>query len=78
MCVIHHNESPVRVIFHFNKAHLQDPNIPMWVLKSKGQTHYVHHVEFSEGVGFRTKGSTQIKGRLMITKGENITEGKIY
>lgn len=33
------------VIFHFNKGHLKDPTIPMWVVKAKGQTHYVDHVE---------------------------------
>jgi hypothetical protein len=31
-------------VFHFNKGHLQDPTIPMWVLKTKGQTFYVNHV----------------------------------
>lgn len=30
--------------FHFNKAHLTDSTIPMWVLKLKGQTYYVSHV----------------------------------
>ena len=32
------------VIFHFNKKSLEDPTVPMWVLKMKGQTHYVDHV----------------------------------
>lgn len=32
-------------IFHFNKGHIADPTIPMWVLKAKGQTFYVHHVD---------------------------------
>lgn len=40
-------------VFHFNKAHLTDPSIPMWVVKCKGQTHYVDHVD-SE-IGFSTK-----------------------
>lgn len=31
-------------IFHFNKAHLQDPSIPMWIIKTKGETHYINHV----------------------------------
>ena len=31
-------------IFHFNKAHLQDPTIPMWVIKTKGETHYINHL----------------------------------
>lgn len=42
------------VIFHFNKGFLQDPSIPMWVIKTKGQTYYVDHVN-SEGVNWSTK-----------------------
>lgn len=30
--------------FHFNKKHLEYPNIPMWVLKAKGQTFYINHI----------------------------------
>ena len=32
-------------MFHFNKGHLSDPTIPMWVLKVKGQSYYIHHLE---------------------------------
>lgn len=32
-------------MFHFNKGHLTDPTIPMWVVKTKGQTYYVKHVD---------------------------------
>lgn len=69
-----------RIIFHFNKAYLSDPTIPMWIVKHKGVTYYVDHID-SE-VGFRsketpdneaTKGSLQFKGNLTITKG-TITE----
>ncbi len=31
-------------VFHFNKKHLEDPTIPMWVVKAKGKTYYVDHV----------------------------------
>ena len=31
-------------IFHFNKKSLEDPTIPAWVIKAKGQTFYVNHV----------------------------------
>ncbi len=31
-------------MFHFNKGHLADQTIPMWVLKTQGQSFYVHHV----------------------------------
>jgi hypothetical protein len=59
---------------------LEDSSIPMWVLKCKGETFYVNHVEVSPNVGFstketpentHTKGSIKIKGILMIEKDEN-------
>ena len=43
------------IIFHFNKKHLEDANIPMWVIKTKGESYYVNHVEVLAGVGFNTK-----------------------
>lgn len=42
-----------QIVFHFNKAHLADPKIPMWVVKVKGETHYIDHVD--SNVGFSTK-----------------------
>jgi len=50
----------------------------MWVIKAKGETHYVEHVDVSPSVGFstketpdnpHTKGSIQIKGKLKIENG---------
>lgn len=32
------------VVFHFNKKYLEDATLPMWILKMKGETHYVNHV----------------------------------
>jgi hypothetical protein len=64
------------IILHFNKMHLQDSNIPMWVIKVKGETHYVHHVDVEAGIGLstketpdnqHTKGSLKFKGKLEIT-----------
>lgn len=61
------------IVFHFNKKHLEDPRIPMWVVKCKGESHYVHHVNVDKGVGFstketpdnpHTKGSIKFKGVL--------------
>ena len=31
--------------FHFNKKHLTDPTVPMWVIRAKGESYYVDHVE---------------------------------
>lgn len=74
------------IIFHFNKKHLEDPRIPMWVIKTKGQTYYVHHVDVDAGVGFstketpdntHTKGSIKLKGKLEITTNGDMIIAKI-
>jgi len=66
------------IVFHFNKAHLKDATIPMWVIKHKGMTHYVHH--FTSEVGFstketpdneHTKGSLKFKGNLTLYSEDN-------
>lgn len=62
-----------RIIFHFNKKHNEDKSVPAWVVKAKGQTHYVHH--FDSSVGFstketpdnpHTKGSLMLRGELRV------------
>lgn len=67
-----------RVIFHFNKKHNEDPSIPTWVVKHKGETYYVNHL--ISNVGFttketpdndHTKGSLMIRGLLTIFKSED-------
>ncbi len=71
------------VIFHYNKKHNEDQSIPCWILKVKGETHYVNHVDIMPGVGFstketpdnpHTKGSLKIKGRLTLIEAD---DGKI-
>lgn len=66
------------VVFHFNKKHLEDPTIPMWVLKAKGETYYVNHVscdlpwttkETPDNV--HTKGSIKVKKCLLTIDNEN-------
>ena len=66
------------IIMHFNKMHLQDSSIPMWVIKVKGSTYYVDHVDVESGVGFstketpdnpHTKGSLKFKGKIEIKEG---------
>ena len=75
------------IIFHFNKKYLEDANIPMWVVKTKGQSYYVNHVEVSSGVGFNTKetpdnphtkGSIRLKGSLKIEEVNNEIIATIY
>ena len=62
-----------RIIFHFNTGWFKDQTIPMWVVKHRGQTHYVHH--FTSEIGFTTKetpdnpatkASIQLRGTLAI------------
>ena len=70
------------IVFHFNKKHLENPTIPMWVIKYKGETFYVHHVDVDKGVGFstketlnneHTKGSIKFKGVLqLVNENESI------
>lgn len=65
------------IVFHFNKMHLQDSSVPMWVVKAKGQTYYVDHLDSS--VGFttketpegKTKGSLKFKGTISINQIDN-------
>lgn len=66
------------IIFHFNKKYLEDNSIPMWTIKTKGETYYVHHMESSIGFSTKetpdnphTKGSIKFKGRLKIDKKDN-------
>lgn len=73
-------EKKCEIVFHFNKKHLEDPTIPMWVIKCRGDTHYVHHVVVEPGVGFstketpnntHTKGSIKFKANLVLETDEN-------
>jgi len=61
------------IIFHYNRAHNTDASIPAWVIKHKGQTYYVDHVDVTNGASWstketpnndHTKGSIRFKGRL--------------
>lgn len=65
------------IIFHFNKKYLEDNTIPMWIIKAKGQTFYVHHLIAEIGFSTKetpenphTKGSLKFKGRLKIEPNE--------
>lgn len=56
------------VVFHFNKKHLEDATIPMWVIKTAGKTYYVNHVTSSVPWSTKetpdnshTKGSIKLK-----------------
>lgn len=64
-----------------------DQTIPMWVIKCRGDTYYVDHVDVSPGVGFstketpdsnNTKGAIKFKANLTIEENNNIKIAKIF
>lgn len=72
-----------RIVFHFNKASIGRPEIPPWVIKHRGQTHYVWHLDAAPGVGFSTKetpenpstqGAIQFRGELRLVE----VDGKLH
>lgn len=66
------------LVFHFNKGHLVDNTIPMWVVKTRGQTFYVDHVVSSASWSTKetpdnpsTKGSIKFKNMFLEIDAEN-------
>ena len=66
------------LVFHFNKKHLEDETIPMWVVKTHGESFYVNHV--SADIAWstketpdneRTKGSIKFKECLLTIDPDN-------
>lgn len=67
------------MVFHFNKKHLEDDTIPMWVIKLRGETFYVEHVNCSVPWSTKetpdnnhTKGSIKIKNCLVRIDNQNV------
>jgi hypothetical protein len=65
-------------VFHFNKKHLEDETIPMWVIKTHGESFYVNHVTSQLNWSTketpdneRTKGSIKFKECLLTIDPEN-------
>ena len=57
------------LVFHFNKGHLADETIPMWVVKAHGVTFYVNHV--TSDMPWSTKetpGNEKTKGSIKFRK----------
>ena len=60
-------------MFHFNKKHLEDDTVPMWILKTRGESYYVNHVSCEipwttkeTPDNSHTKGSIKIKDCLLV------------
>ena len=66
------------LVFHFNKKHLEDETIPMWVIKTHGESFYVNHVTSQLNWttketpdNERTKGSIKFKECLLVIDPDN-------
>ena len=73
-----------KIVFHFNKGYLANPTIPMWTVKSRGQTYYVHHLDSKIGFSTKetpdneaTKGSLKFSGNLTLIEKDNIVSALI-
>jgi hypothetical protein len=65
-------------VFHFNKKHLEDETIPMWVIKTHGESFYVNHVSADlpwttkeTPDNTHTKGSIKFKECLLVIDPDN-------
>lgn len=65
-------------MFHFNKKHLEDPSVPMWILKTGGKSYYVEHVDCQSPWSTKetpdnshTKGSIKVKNCLLLIDQQN-------
>lgn len=63
-------EDARNIDFHFNKKHLEYSFIPMWILKAKGKTYYINHLDCE--APFTTKETPEhpsTKGAIRIRRG---------
>ena len=65
------------IAFHFNKKHLEDDTVPMWIIKAKGESYYVEHVQCNVPWDTKetpdnshTKGSIKVK-ECLVTIGDD-------
>lgn len=57
------------LVFHFNKKHLEDPSVPPWTIKTRGETFYVNHV--TSNIPWTTKetpNNNHTKGSIKLKK----------
>lgn len=78
------DEAIQRVVFHYNKKHNEDKTIPCWIVKHKGQSFYVNHLDSTVGFTTKetpdnehTKGALQFKGKLTIIENDGSTTAEI-
>lgn len=62
-------EDAKTVDFHFNRGSIEFPFLPPWTIKAKGQSWYVHHVDFScTGTTRETPDHPSTKGAIRFRK----------
>lgn len=75
-------EKVADIVFHYNKAHNTNTQIPPWVIKCRGNTFYIHHMTISPSIGFstketpdnpHTKATLKVKGVLRLIEYEDGT-----
>jgi hypothetical protein len=85
--IIYSNDTRIPIVFHYNKHHNIDANTPPWVIKCKGNTYYINHMDILPGVGFstnenpdneHTKGTLKIKGSIRIEEIDDRTIATIF
>ncbi len=68
-------DEDTRIIVHYNRIHNTNQEIPPWVIKAKGETYYINHIDVEKNVGFstketpdseNTKAALKFKGKLTI------------
>ena len=80
METLFNSDETQRIVFHFNKKHNEDNTIPCWIVKHKGESYYVNHLDSEVGFSTKetpdndhTKGALQFRGKLTIIKENGIT-----
>lgn len=83
--IILKDETVERVVFHFNKRHNIDQTVPPWVVKHKGKSYYVNHLDSKVGFSTKetpasnhTKATLMFMGKLNIIEENNTTTAVIY
>lgn len=65
-------------MFHFNKAHLFDSRIAPWVIKTKGITYYVKHVDVNAPFSTKeTPDNPHTKGSLKFRNIDIVIDNEI-
>lgn len=62
--------------FHFNKGSLEFDFLPMWVLKTKGRSYYINHIDCNIPWSTRERPTDATRGMIRIKSGDIIIDGE--